>query len=76
VVPSGTLADRLSGKSSFASSDPAAELEKILRELYDLESRTREAADMLERSARELPEMADPLNAEIRVPVLASAVQA
>jgi len=72
VVPFGALADALSGQSASASSDPAAELERILRELYDLESRTREAADMLERSARELPEMADLLNAGIRAPVLAA----
>jgi len=72
VVPFGALADALSGHRAPASSDPAAELERILRELYDLESRTREAADMLERSARELPEMADLLNAGIRAPVLAA----
>src|SRR6267142_148100 len=53
-------------------SDVAAEFEKILRELFELESRTREAADMLERSARELPELADLLNAGIRAPVLAA----
>jgi hypothetical protein len=41
-------------------------MEAVFRELYDLESRTREATDMLERSARELPEMADLLNAGIR----------
>jgi phytoene dehydrogenase-like protein len=52
--------------------EAAAELEKILRELYELESRTREAADMLERSARELPEMADLLNTGFRGPVLAA----
>jgi AcrR family transcriptional regulator len=72
VVPFGALAEALSGQSSAVSSDPAAELEQILRELYDLESRTREAADMLERSARELPQMADLLNAGIRGPVLAT----
>ena len=55
VVPFGALAEALSGQDP--GGDTAAELEKILRELYDLESRTREAADMLERSARELPEM-------------------
>src|ERR1700728_730029 len=55
VVPFGTLADALSGSAPSAEG-AAAELEKILRELYDLEYRTREAVDMLERSARELPE--------------------
>ena len=69
VVPFGALADALSGQGS---GDTAAELEKILRELFELEARTREAADMLERSARELPEMADLLNAGIRAPVLAA----
>ncbi len=69
VVPFGALADALSGQGS---GDTAAELEKILRELFELEARTREAADMLERSARELPEMADLLNAGIRAPVMAA----
>jgi AcrR family transcriptional regulator len=69
VVPFGALADALSGPEPGG---PAAELEKILRELFELQSRTREAADMLERSARELPEMADLLNAGIRAPVLAA----
>jgi AcrR family transcriptional regulator len=68
VVPFGALAEALSGPAA----GDAAEFEKILRELFELESRTREAADMLERSARELPEMADLLNAGIRAPVLAA----
>ena len=72
VVPFGALAEALSGDEHLVSSNPAAELERIFRELYDLESRTREAADMLERSARELPEMADLLHAGIRGPVLAA----
>lgn len=73
AVPFGTLAEALSAPASETAPEPAAaqvELEKILRELYELESRTREAADMLERSARELPEMADLLNTGIRGPVL------
>lgn len=70
VVPFGALAEALSGQG--AEGGTAAEFEKILRELFELESRTREAADMLERSARELPEMADLLNAGIRGPVLAA----
>jgi AcrR family transcriptional regulator len=69
VVPFGTLAEALSGQGP---GDTAAEFERILRELFQLESRTREAADMLERSARELPEMADLLHAGIRGPVLAA----
>ncbi len=72
VVPFGALAEALSGGGSPAPGDSAAELEEILRELFELESRTKEAADMLERSARELPEMADLLNAGIRAPVLAA----
>jgi AcrR family transcriptional regulator len=73
VVPFGTLAEALSGsRHQLSVGDTAAELEKILRELFELESRTREAADMLERSARELPEMADLLNAGIRGPLLAA----
>jgi AcrR family transcriptional regulator len=73
VVPFGTLAEALSGPDNTPGpGDTAAELEKILRELFELESHTREAADMLERSARELPEMADLLNAGIRGPVLAA----
>ena len=70
VVPFGVLAEALSGQGSPAPGDSAAELEEILRELFQLESRTREAADMLERSARELPEMADLLNVVIRGPLL------
>jgi AcrR family transcriptional regulator len=69
VIPFGTLAEALAAPGS---TDPVAELEKILRELYELEARTREAADMLERSARELPDMADLLNSGLRAPVLAA----
>jgi AcrR family transcriptional regulator len=72
VVPFGTLAEAISGQASLQPGDSAAELEEILRELFQLESQTREAADMLERSARELPEMADLLHAGIRGPVLAA----
>ena len=46
VDPFGALAKALSDQ---APADSPAELEEILRELYDLEFRTREAADMLER---------------------------
>lgn len=56
AVPFGTLTETLSGHSP---GDTATELEKILLELFELESRARKAAYMLERSARELPEMAD-----------------
>jgi AcrR family transcriptional regulator len=50
--------------------DPAAELELIMRELFALEEQTARAADMIERSARELPELADLLNTGLRGPVL------
>ena len=52
--------------------DPAAELESIMRELFTLEEQTSQAADMIERSARELPELADLLNSGLRAPVLAA----
>ena len=67
VVPFGHLAAAIARP---AVPDPAAELEGILRETFMLESRTREAADMIERSARELPELADLLNSGLRRPVL------
>jgi AcrR family transcriptional regulator len=67
VVPFGHLAGALAQQ---AVGDSAAELEAILRETFTLESRTREAADMIERSARELPELADLLNTGLRRPVL------
>lgn len=69
VVPFGSLAEALSRPDP---DDPAAELEAIMRELFGLEAQTREAADMIERSARELPELAELLNAGLRSPVLAA----
>jgi AcrR family transcriptional regulator len=68
-VPFGSLAAALSGP---VPADPAAELETVMRELFTLESQTREAADMIERSARELPDLADLLNSGLRRPVLAA----
>lgn len=68
-VPFGSLAAALAGP---AHDDPAAELEAVMRELYTLETQTREAADMIERSARELPELADLLNTGLREPVVAA----
>jgi len=68
-VPFGSLAAAL-GQS--AAEDPAAEFESVMRELFTLETQTREAADMIERSARELPELADLLNGGLRRPVLAA----
>jgi AcrR family transcriptional regulator len=68
-VPFGSLASAL---ASPPPADPAAELEGVMRELFTLEAQTREAADMIERSARELPELADLLNSGLREPVLAA----
>ncbi len=68
-VPFGSLAAALRGTEP---GDPAAELEAVMRELFTLETQTREAADMIERSARELPELADLLNTGLRRPVLAA----
>jgi AcrR family transcriptional regulator len=68
-VPFGSLAAALSGAGH---DDPAGELEAVMRELFTLEAQTREAADMIERSARELPELAELLNTGLRRPVLAA----
>ena len=67
-VPFGTLAEAMLAEPE----DPAAEVEAILRELFSLEELTHRAADMIERSARELPELADLLNDGLRAPVLAA----
>jgi AcrR family transcriptional regulator len=66
-VPFGSLAEAM---RTDQPTEPAAELESIMRELFSLEAQTREAADMIERSARELPELADLLNSGLRSPVL------
>lgn len=66
-VPFGSLARALRGQQP---DDPAAELEAVMRELFTLEAQTRQAADMIERSARELPELAELLNSGLRRPVL------
>jgi AcrR family transcriptional regulator len=68
-VPFGSLAAALRGPEH---EDPAAELEAVMRELFALEAQTRKAADMIERSARELPQLADLLNTGLRRPVLAA----
>jgi AcrR family transcriptional regulator len=68
-VPFGSLGAALRGPEP---DDPAAEVETVMRELFTLETQTREAADMIERSARELPELADLLNTGLREPVLAA----
>jgi AcrR family transcriptional regulator len=66
-VPFGSLAQAMRVTDP---EDPAAELESITRELFSLEEQTSQAADMIERSARELPELADLLNTGLRGPVL------
>lgn len=68
-VPFGYLAEAMAVADP---DDPAAELESIIRELFNLEELTYQAADMIERSARELPELADLLNSGLRGPVLAA----
>ena len=47
-----------------------AELTAVVAELYDLLGRTRHAMDMIERSARDLPELASLLYREWRRPLL------
>jgi AcrR family transcriptional regulator len=68
-VPFGALAEALRPDNRDPK-DPHAELSLIMRELFLLEEQTARAADMIERSARELPELADLLNAGLRRPVL------
>ncbi len=71
-VPFGALAAalRLDSGNQDQPDDPHAELALIMRELFTLEEQTAQAVDMIERSARELPELADLLNAGLRRPVL------
>jgi AcrR family transcriptional regulator len=69
AIPFGSLAAAL---EVAETGDPAAEFESIMRELFTLEEQTSVAADMIERSARELPELADLLNSGLRAPVLAA----
>ena len=71
-VPFGALAQALHTPDP---ADPAAELELVMRELFILEEQTAQAADMIERSARELPELADLLNSGLRGPVLDALTQ-
>src|SRR5579863_5235027 len=71
-VPFGALADAL---RTADPADPAGELEQVIRELFVLEEQTAQAADMIERSARELPELADLLNSGLRRPVLDALTQ-
>lgn len=50
--------------------DPAVELEGIVRELFELTVQTRQVADILERSAEEMPELAELMNEHLRPPLL------
>jgi AcrR family transcriptional regulator len=81
-VPFGALAQALReddtgnlNPGNLNPGDPAAELRLILGELFALEEQTARAADMIERSARELPELADLLNTGLRRPVLDALAQ-
>ena len=71
-VPFGALAAALRPGPDIPGDpvDPAGELQLVMRELFALEEQTAKAADMIERSARELPELADLLNTGLRRPVL------
>jgi len=77
AVPFGALAEALRPDPGNPgdTGDPAGELALIMRELFALEEQTAQAADMIERSARELPELADLLNAGLRRPVLDALTQ-
>lgn len=52
--------------------DPRAELEGIVRELFSLMALTGPAMDMIERSAREMPELAQIFTVDLRRPLLAA----
>jgi AcrR family transcriptional regulator len=71
-VPFGALAQALDRDDAGDQNtgDPAAELRLIMHELFTLEEATAQAVDMIERSARELPALADLLNTGLRRPVL------
>jgi len=71
-VPFGALARAL---RTADVADPRAELEQVALELFALEEQTARGADMIERSARELPELADLLNTGLRRPVLDALTQ-
>jgi AcrR family transcriptional regulator len=52
--------------------NPRAELEGIVRELFSLMALTGPAMDMIERSAREMPELAQLFTVDLRRPLLAA----
>lgn len=74
------IKEHITGTAPFASldaalrrrrvGDPRAELEGIVAEFYSLTALTRQAADMIERSAREVPELAQLVDMELRRPLL------
>jgi AcrR family transcriptional regulator len=76
-VPFGALAAALRPDPDNPGDpgDPAGELRLVMSELFTLEEQTARAADMIERSARELPELADLLNMGLRRPVLDALAQ-
>jgi AcrR family transcriptional regulator len=53
----GSLPALAAARSSTRPADPAAELEKIVRELFDLLSRNRIGIKLLERCSRDYPEL-------------------
>jgi len=54
------------------AANPLAELDGIIRELFSLMALTAPAMDMIERSAREMPELAQLFNVDLRRPLLAA----
>lgn len=67
VAPIGSLAEALARRRV---GDPLGELEGIVRELFSLSLLTRQASEMIERSAREMPELAELMNVELRRPLV------
>jgi AcrR family transcriptional regulator len=58
--------------SKAVADDPRGELVGIIREMFSLMALTRPAMDMIERSAREMPELAQIFNVDLRRPLLRS----
>lgn len=57
---------------SSRADDPLTELEGIVRELFSLMELTGPAMDMIDRSAREMPQLAQLFNVDLRRPLLAA----
>jgi AcrR family transcriptional regulator len=64
------LSAALEGGQPPAGAGPGEELATVVAELYDLIGRTRHAMDMIERSARDLPELASLFYREWRRPLV------